>query len=133
MFMYPWKGVLDGSSSTNSRITPSLVVPKFLLALPVLPFYDCAAEGFNQPIAPPRSTKRAAHKSHPYCKPLKSSIDHHIRLRQLLDHHDVMSRSKSAYKVHMATAVRGHSQPPKSHQCGVGYSVGNGISIKEVK
>ncbi|GBP79630.1 hypothetical protein EVAR_45586_1 [Eumeta japonica] len=33
--------------------------------------------------------KRAAHKSHPYCKPLKSSIDHHIRLRQLLDHNDL--------------------------------------------
>ncbi|GBP11414.1 hypothetical protein EVAR_101703_1 [Eumeta japonica] len=36
-----------------------------------------------------RPTKRAAHRSHPYCKPLRSSIDHHIRLRQLLDHNDV--------------------------------------------
>ncbi|GBP66470.1 hypothetical protein EVAR_51457_1 [Eumeta japonica] len=36
-----------------------------------------------------RPTKHAAHRSHPYCKPLRSSIDHHIRLRQLLDHNDV--------------------------------------------
>ncbi|GBP82578.1 hypothetical protein EVAR_87825_1 [Eumeta japonica] len=26
-----------------------------------------------------RPTKRAVHRSHPYCKPLRSSIDHHIR------------------------------------------------------
>ncbi|GBP26148.1 hypothetical protein EVAR_74910_1 [Eumeta japonica] len=37
-----------------------------------------------------RPTKRAAHRSHPCCKPLRNSIDHHIRLRQLLDHNDVM-------------------------------------------
>ncbi|GBP80152.1 hypothetical protein EVAR_54433_1 [Eumeta japonica] len=36
-----------------------------------------------------RPTKRAAHRLHPYCKPLRSSIDHHIRLRQSLDHNDV--------------------------------------------
>ncbi|GBP16541.1 hypothetical protein EVAR_19342_1 [Eumeta japonica] len=45
-------------------------------------------------------TKRAARKSHPYGKPLRSSIDHHIRLRQLLDHYDhtveVHARSKVA-------------------------------------
>ncbi|GBP34015.1 hypothetical protein EVAR_24930_1 [Eumeta japonica] len=35
-----------------------------------------------------RPTKRAALRSHPYCKPLRSSIDNHIRLRQLLDHND---------------------------------------------
>ncbi|GBP94715.1 hypothetical protein EVAR_92538_1 [Eumeta japonica] len=39
-----------------------------------------------------RPTKLAAHRSHPYCKPLRSSIDHHIRLRQLLDHDDVTFR-----------------------------------------
>ncbi|GBP71482.1 hypothetical protein EVAR_103368_1 [Eumeta japonica] len=36
-----------------------------------------------------RPTKRTAHRSHPYCKPLRSSIDHHIRLRKFLDHNDV--------------------------------------------
>ncbi|GBP68182.1 hypothetical protein EVAR_23333_1 [Eumeta japonica] len=36
-----------------------------------------------------RPTKRAAHRSHPYFKPLRSSIDHNIRLRQLLDHNDL--------------------------------------------
>ncbi|GBP67526.1 hypothetical protein EVAR_36652_1 [Eumeta japonica] len=37
-----------------------------------------------------RPTKCAAHKSHPYCKPLRSSIDHNFRL-QLLDHNNVMN------------------------------------------
>ncbi|GBP81035.1 hypothetical protein EVAR_41031_1 [Eumeta japonica] len=27
-----------------------------------------------------RPTKDAAHRSHPYCKPLRNSIDYHIRL-----------------------------------------------------
>ncbi|GBP23387.1 Kelch-like protein 17 [Eumeta japonica] len=48
-----------------------------------------------------RPTKRAAHRSHPYCKPLRSSIDHHIRLRQLLDHNDLAvgdSNIRIAYK-----------------------------------
>ncbi|GBP52048.1 hypothetical protein EVAR_97518_1 [Eumeta japonica] len=36
-----------------------------------------------------RSAKRVAHRSRPYCKPLRSSIGHHIRLRQLLNHNDV--------------------------------------------
>ncbi|GBP15699.1 hypothetical protein EVAR_5386_1 [Eumeta japonica] len=39
-----------------------------------------------------RPTKRAVHRSHPYCKPLRSSIDHHIRLRQLLDRNDVTNQ-----------------------------------------
>ncbi|GBP94935.1 hypothetical protein EVAR_69654_1 [Eumeta japonica] len=36
-----------------------------------------------------KRTKHGAHRSHPHWKPLRSSIDHHIRLRQLLDHKDV--------------------------------------------
>ncbi|GBP80629.1 hypothetical protein EVAR_59477_1 [Eumeta japonica] len=36
-----------------------------------------------------RPIKLAAHRSHPYCKPLRSSVDYHIRLRQLFDHNDV--------------------------------------------
>ncbi|GBP29018.1 hypothetical protein EVAR_83920_1 [Eumeta japonica] len=36
-----------------------------------------------------RPSKPAANRSHPYRKRLKSSIEHHIRLRQLLDHNDV--------------------------------------------
>ncbi|GBP30004.1 hypothetical protein EVAR_22904_1 [Eumeta japonica] len=36
-----------------------------------------------------RPTKRDAHRSHPHCKPLRSSIDHHIRLRQLFDHNEL--------------------------------------------
>ncbi|GBP93740.1 hypothetical protein EVAR_67032_1 [Eumeta japonica] len=35
-----------------------------------------------------RPTKRAAHKSHPYSKPLRVPLIH-IRLRQLLDHNDL--------------------------------------------
>ncbi|GBO98734.1 Histamine H2 receptor [Eumeta japonica] len=43
-----------------------------------------------------RPTKRVAHRSHPYCKPLSSSIAHHIRLRQLLDHNNVTGMCSSA-------------------------------------
>ncbi|GBP58826.1 hypothetical protein EVAR_84021_1 [Eumeta japonica] len=45
-----------------------------------------------------RPAKRAAHKSHPYCKPLRSSIDHHIRLRQLLGHNDLAVELTTARK-----------------------------------
>ncbi|GBP91032.1 hypothetical protein EVAR_62176_1 [Eumeta japonica] len=65
-----------------------------------------------------RPTKRAAHRSHPYCKPLRSSIDHHIRLRQLLDHNDV---TVGLHEYRLALHYR-HSQsklepapPPRSY------------------
>ncbi|GBP45988.1 hypothetical protein EVAR_24181_1 [Eumeta japonica] len=43
-----------------------------------------------------RPTKRALHKSHPYCEPLRSSIDHHIPLRQLLEHNDLTVVTRSS-------------------------------------
>ncbi|GBO99155.1 hypothetical protein EVAR_467_1 [Eumeta japonica] len=59
-----------------------------------------------------RPTKRAAHRSHPYCKPLRSSIDHHIQLRQLFDHNDDTLHLWSVLDVvdALATAVLG--DPP---------------------
>ncbi|GBP32020.1 hypothetical protein EVAR_21053_1 [Eumeta japonica] len=47
-----------------------------------------------------RPTKHAAHRLHSYCKPLRSSIDHQIRLRQLLDHNDVMGKKKRCRFLH---------------------------------
>ncbi|GBP52772.1 hypothetical protein EVAR_27715_1 [Eumeta japonica] len=60
-----------------------------------------------------RPTKPAAHVSHPYCKPLRSSIDHHIRLQQVLDHNDVMgrhSRSDDIYRTGRDEARRAASR-----------------------
>ncbi|GBP18067.1 hypothetical protein EVAR_17014_1 [Eumeta japonica] len=51
-----------------------------------------------------RPTKRAALRSHIYCKPLRSSTDHHIRLRQLLDHNDVTIEIYRPYPEPAATA-----------------------------
>ncbi|GBP36050.1 hypothetical protein EVAR_29180_1 [Eumeta japonica] len=45
-----------------------------------------------------RAAKRAAHRSHPYCKPLRSSIDHHIRLRHLFNHNDVTVAYRNVYR-----------------------------------
>ncbi|GBP70655.1 hypothetical protein EVAR_88829_1 [Eumeta japonica] len=52
-----------------------------------------------------RPTKRAAHRSQPYCKLLRSSIDHHIRLRQLLDHNDVNSRKHKQVCIHTSRSA----------------------------
>ncbi|GBP34447.1 Casein kinase I isoform gamma-1 [Eumeta japonica] len=63
-----------------------------------------------------RLNKRAAHRSHPYCKPLRSSIDHHIRLRQLLDHNDVTVGKNLYNNEHVAIKMEPmKSKAPQLH------------------